>query len=593
MSWRPRTSYIAAGLVVIALTLAIASSLGDSAIVDEVPHIGAAYSYVTKLDLRLNPEHPPLVKDLAGIPLLFIGFNDSVFRQNPWTKDVNGQWNFGRTLIYHSGANPDLVTQLARLPVLLVFFLTGCWCIWRWARERSDETGALIATTLFAFSPTILAHTRLVTTDMAAAVTSLVATYYFVRFLKSSTRRNLLWSVATLGLALLSKFNTVLLIPFFVVTAGIYALDGHLAWRRAARKIFITLCLCALALGGVVWPVYIIQTWNYPAARQIADTQQIMSYNHGILKDLTIDLVKIPGLRALSSWTLGLAMAAQRSAGGSVIYWLGQVVKAGGPWYFPIVYFLKEPLAWWALVTISLVSVIYYRRRSSGEAPVGSWFSRWTDEWIWLLWLAIYWSVSMRSTLNIGIRHLLPVYPFAILLVSGRLSTLISWFKHHHRRGLFWFAGAVSVLIGWYVFESVSVFPYYLTYFNQIAGGPAGGYRYVVDSNVDWGQDLKRLGAWAEQQKIQRLTLDYFGWADPSYYLGSRYIWSNSKQFADAHDFLTHNQSNGWLAVSVQFLQNATGERTFADDSLGSYRWLLNYEPITTIGHSIFVYHIQ
>lgn len=508
--------------------------------------------------MRLNPEHPPLVKDIAGIPLLFLGISDRAFTQTPWTTDVNGQWNFGRTVIFHSDANPDRVTQLARLPVLLTFFLVGCFFIWRWTRKRAGDQAALVATTLFAFSPTVLAHARLVTTDVAAAVGVLVATYYFIRFLKSPNRGTFILSALTFGIALLCKFNTVLLIPYFLLGALLYGLPR----QRAIRSVGLTALISITACIGVVWPVYIVQTWHYPADRQIADTQKIMSYHSGTLKPVTLWMVTKPPLRPLSSWMMGLTMAIQRSSGGNIVYWFGTVLKSAGPGYFPIVSILKEPLAWWLLVVVAIATT---------KLKISN-FKFSIDEWMWLLWLGIYWAVSMHSTLNIGIRHMLPVYPFTIMLVAGALSRITD------RRVI-----AVSaLLVGWYIFESISVFPYYLTYFNQLAGGPSGGYRYVVDSNLDWGQDLKRLGQWVEDKKIPRLTLDYFGWADPSYYLGERYIWSNSKVFTDARDFLARNQSNGWLAVSATFLQN----------NPDAYGWLTHYQPTVIIGHSIFVYHI-
>jgi hypothetical protein len=208
---------------------------------------------------------------------------------------------------------------------------------------------------------------------------------------------------------------------------------------------------------------------------------------------------------------------------------------------------------------------------------------------VWLLWLGIYWTVSIRSTLNIGIRHLLPVYPFTIMLVSGRLSVLMDWLRQHDRKRLKWFSVLIALLVGWYVFESVNVFPYYLTYFNQIAGGPSGGYRYVTDSNLDWGQDLKRLGEWVGTQNIKKISLDYFGWSDPEYYLDGRVIWTTVGQWRDANDFIVRNRSDGWIAVSATFLQEAR-YRTNQDN--GGYRWLLNYDPVTVVGHSIFVWHV-
>jgi hypothetical protein len=282
-------------------------------------------------------------------------------------------------------------------------------------------------------------------------------------------------------------------------------------------------------------------------------------------------------------------MVQQRSAGGNTIYWLGSVVKAGGPWYFPTVYLLKEPLAWLFLMALALGGLLHHARKGT---PTTS--THFFDEKVWLLWIALYWGISIQSTLNIGIRHLLPIYPFMALLVSGQLARLIDWVATHEPHRLRIFEGTLVALVAWYVFSSASVFPHYLSYFNQLAGGPSNGFHYVVDSNLDWGQDAKRLGAWAEANEVPKLCLDYFGWADPHAWLGDRYVWTSSTQWADAQDFVQRNTCNGWVAVSATFFQNSNGIKTFSDDSnKNTWRWLMDYQPRVVIGNSIFVWHIK
>ena len=577
-------AYAAVLVVVIATTLAVLSSRDDSPIVDEVPHIGSGFSYVSQLDYRLNPEHPPLVKDIAGLPLLLVKFSGDIFSSKMWTTDVNGQWEFGRQLIFHSDVSADTVKTLARTPVL-IFYLVACWIVWKWTSERYSKGTALLAVTLLAFSPTILAHARLVTTDMAAATGAVLASYFFVRFLRRPAAWPFVWSALTLGIALLCKFNDALLGPFFLLVAIIWGLDAKSLWRTVGR----TIAVGAASFIFVVWPVYIVQTLHEPVARQHADTVTLLaSQKDGILKSLVIWASDKPVMRAAGQWGLGLAMVQQRAEGGNNIYWMGRVVNSGGPLYFPIVYFLKEPLAWWILAAMAITAFAFHRRRHAGEPKVGSWWQRNAEEWIWFLWLAIYWGVSMKSTLNIGVRHLLPVYPFAIMLVAGRMGVMADWLRRRESDMVRVFAAGIGILVGWYVFESVSVYPYYLTYFNQIAGGPSGGYRYVTDSNLDWGQDLKRLGMYLDANHVRAVSLDYFGWSDPSYYLGTKFVWTTGSDWKDAKDFITRNRSDGWIAVSATFFQESVSRA----DGKGAYRWLLDYKPATVVGHSIFVWHI-
>lgn len=594
MKLPPRAHLIAVAVVAIAVALALVSSVNDAPIVDEVPHIGAGYSYVVKGDMRLNPEHPPLIKDLAGLALVpVLGISNPVFNLPQWTTDVNGQWQFGRSLIFTSDISPDTIKMAARAPMLLVFVL-ACWFLWRWARERYGETSALIALILFALSPTVLAHARFVTTDMGAAAGVLIATFFFVAFIRAPSRRSFVWASLSLGLALLAKFNTVLLGPFFVAVAVLYGLDGRWnslrAWKRAGRLFALTALVGATAFVAVVWPFYIAHTIKYPVERQVADTKAIIGgYPDSLLKSAVLWASDKPLIRGAGHWALGLAMVQQRSVGGNTIYYMGRVVREGGPGYFPTVYFLKEPLAWWILVSMAVTALAFHHRRRPKEHKRGHFFSDNLEEWVWLLWLAIYWFISIRSTLNIGVRHLLPVYPFTILLVAGRIGVLIEWLRMHDRLRLQWFSLAIAALLGWYTFESVSVWPGYLSYFNQFAGGPAGGHQFVADSNLDWGQDVKRLSQWAERNGVEKISIDYFGWADPSYYLGDRYVYTTGSYWKDARDFMERNSSDGWIAISATFFQEATNR---AEPGISTYRWLMDYEPVTVIGNSIFVWHV-
>ncbi|HXK36885.1 MAG TPA: glycosyltransferase family 39 protein [Candidatus Paceibacterota bacterium] len=584
-------------IVVIALLLAGTSSINDAPIVDEVPHIGAGYSYVTRLDFRLNPEHPPLVKDLAGLFLVPLDLNDSAFSAEQWTSEVNGQWTFGRDLIFRSGVSPDTVKTLARLPMLGLLALF-CWMIWKWTNEQFGTNAAVIAVLIASFSPTVLAHGRFVTTDLGAGLGVMVATYWFLKFLRAPSRKTGAWAAGMLGVAFLMKFNTVLLGPFFMLTAALFALQGKWRsqknWYTAARLMALTAGVGAASVLLVVWPVYIVQTAGYPVERQVSDTATIMGYQaDNPLKSAVLWMSDKPVIRALGHWTLGLAMVAQRSIGGNTIYWLGQVVKQGGPWYFPIVYILKEPLAWWILVAFALASLPFHHKRRGTQKP-GSWWVLHADEWAMLLWMAIYWAVSVKSTLNIGVRHLLPVFPFAIILVAGRIGVLLDWLRAHDKKRLQWFSIGIAVLLGWFVFESVRVWPSYLSYFNQIAGGPSGGYQFVTDSNLDWGQDLKRLGQFVESNDIDRICVDYFGWSDPAAYVGTHYVYTRANDWKNRDDFVRRNRCDGWLAISATFLQNANGQRLVPTDwsRTDTYRWLLDDVPVTTIGNSIFVWHV-
>ncbi|MEK7596045.1 MAG: hypothetical protein AAB564_00620, partial [Patescibacteria group bacterium] len=164
---RKISSIIAGFLLALMFVLMFFSAWNESATMDELAHIPAGYSYLTQKDYRLNPEHPPLIKDLAALPLLFLNINFPADHSS-WKNDVNGQWSFGSVFLYESGNDADKIIRLARLPIMLLTILFG-WLFFRWIRRRYGDQTGLLALFFFVFSPTFIAHGRYVTTDIAAA----------------------------------------------------------------------------------------------------------------------------------------------------------------------------------------------------------------------------------------------------------------------------------------------------------------------------------------------------------------------------------------------------------------------------------------
>ena len=202
-------------------------------------------------------------------------------------------------------------------------------------------------------------------------------------------------------------------------------------------------------------------------------------------------------------------------------------------------------------------------------------------EFSMLVFLAIYWFVSVTGNLNIGVRHIIPTFPFIYVLVSIGIVGLMNQIKKPLFKKAFSFT--VLILLLWYVFSSLSCFPHYISYFNEIGGGYKGGYKYVVDSNYDWGQDLKRLKSFVEENNIEKIKVDYFGGTDVGYYLGDRLENFDPKS----------GPQKGWIAVSATLLQGGRGEPTpDFDEETGYYKWLDDYEPVGRAGTSIFIYNI-
>ena len=567
-------SFGAIAILAIAAVIAIASGWHDSPIVDEDPHIGAGYSYIAGHTYEFNPEHPPLAKDLAGIALSFLHINPKII---PKTEaSVNDQWNFGRTLIYHSGVDPITIVHVARLPLIIFFLLSG-WLVFLWARRTYNPRTALLAVFLFALSPTVVAHARFVTTDVPALFGVLLASYFYIRYLGAQSTKNFWIAALAFGIAMLTKFSMFLLIPYLLLAGMFWAWSHHQNYLRSVgRIIWKTILIMIVGFIVVVGPIYQFHVYNYPPSQQIADEQSILNgYQVPAFAHAIIWASDKPVLRPYAQWMLGMAMVFQRAEGGNRTYFLGQVSSASFKAYFPVVFALKEPIPFLLLIigSIYLAWEALRRKHLSIKNKIREHF----PALMMLLWVAIYVASSITARLNIGIRHLMPIYGFLFVLVAGQIEPLLSSPKK-------WLKYIVIGLLGWYALEFAAIYPYYLTYFNEFAGGPSGGHNYVVDSNLDWGQDLWRLADYVKANHISKLSLDYFGWADPSFYLGTAFNWIHGGQYINKAQFLRDNPNGGWIAVSGTYYEESTV------DSAKPYAWL--GKPTTVIGNSIFVWHV-
>ncbi len=603
------------------------ASQSDSAIMDELAHIPAGYGYVSQLDYRLNPEHPPLLKALAAFPLLF---EDVSFptQSSAWQTDINGQWEMGTEFLYQSGNDADRIVRIARVaPMLLTVLLI--LLIYAWSKELLGKFWALVPTFLFALSPTVLAHGHYVTTDVAAAFGIVFAAYFFIKFLLVPSRRHLFYAGLALGVAELLKFSAVLLVPyFFLLIAVFYAASVARDWQktntgpaspaggrfrrfgiRAFRYLWSTILIFVIGYALVVYPIYFLFTVHYPIQKQVSDTESILTSFAGgptqtgrickpvrCLADLDVWMAKNPITRPAGEYLLGVLMVLQRSAGGNTNYFLGEVSAAGSHSYFPIVYFLKEPLPVLALVLLGLIIGIanMVKARKTKSSRFLDYLGTNFPEFAMIAFVILYWAWSINSPLNIGFRHLLPTLPFIYILTA---SALKKWAtlkmpaapeKSFFRMAVSWLKTAftyslkhilILALLVWLFTETVFAAPYFLSYFNEFGGGPWNGYRYVTDSNYDWGQDMLRLKQFvADHPEIDKIAVDYFGGGNPKYYLGNTAEgWQSSR--GNPADTGIH-----WLAVSINTLESAiqptvAGQQRNPQDE---YRWLTELRPPTS-----------
>jgi len=593
MKLKNKKLFLVFGFFFLVFILAIFSSLSDSATSDEPPHIVAGYSYLKFHDMRLNPEHPPLIKDLAAFPLLFLKLKFP--ESDPSWQQPDGpywwhQFNLGGKFLYESGNDPDKILFFARFPMILILLICGFF-IYKFAKEFFDERVAILALFFFSFSPTFLAHGRFVTTDVGAAFGVVLATFYFLKALKEPSNKNIIFAGIALGISQLLKFSLILLVPFFVLLTIIWILVFK-EWKNPLRVLISCLVLWIL----VVWLVYGVQIYNYPPERQLRDTKiTLESFSGGpssiketCLSPISIQKIKRcpaeiviflsnkPIVRALAHYLLGLLMVFQRASGGHTTYFLGEVSASGWKNYFPFVYLIKEPLSFHILCVFLL---IYFSLKIDIKQKK-EFLKKYFVEFSMFLFLILYWATSIKSNLNIGVRHLLPVFPFTIILVSRGTISAISEFK---RKEIF--VCFLTFLFLWQIHSLLQIFPHFLSYANEIVGGPENLYIFTVDSNLDWGQDLKRLKKWMDENKIEKIYLDYFGGGSPQYYLRERYQRLETGKILEI-------PSHSFVAISATALQ---GKRGFEKNSqkIPEYLWTFIYEPpVAKIGYSIFVYYI-
>jgi hypothetical protein len=245
---------------------------------------------------------------------------------------------------------------------------------------------------------------------------------------------------------------------------------------------------------------------------------------------------------------------------------LGRLSDHGFWYYFPVTFALKTPLALVALLVLSLAT------RSHHPASLR------TELFLWLPAI-FYFVLACTLGLNIGHRHLLPIYPF-LFVIAGRCATLAAV-----RFPGILSSAAVLFLAGWYGVSVARVHPHYLAYFNELAGGPAGGYRYLVDSNLDWGQDLKGLKAWMDANRVAHIKLSYFGTADPGYHQIPCDLLPG-QMLPPPRDVVRQVQPGDVVAVSATNLQ---GVYLQPEDRPLMER-LRAQTPVATIGHSIRIY---
>jgi 4-amino-4-deoxy-L-arabinose transferase-like glycosyltransferase len=514
--------------------LAVTSLLQDSITFDETSHLTAGFSYLHTGDFRLAPEHPPLAKMWAALPLLLTNQQWPAMDSEEWHRGLF--WTVGRDWLFHRNDGERLIVPARCMMVVLL--LATCLAVYWSARIVFGMEAGLLALTLAVLDPSFLAHGRLVTTDMASTLCVLLCLLTFARLMTGITWRRLLAAAAAFASLTLVKFSWPIVLPALAVLALIAVLRptpmsvwlptlGRETTVQLSRRwprvgvLAVVVFLIAAVTVTAIWCCY---AWRYspfrgpdrdsacvfvrltsPHKRTIAsmdDAWEIVLEDEQGRPSRDVPLVLARWARdhrlLPEAYLIGMA-ATGKSVQRRLSYMDGQISEAGFLAYFPLAFAIKTPIATMILLVAGVAAVV---RKPDRFLHAGGLLAGMT------VFAAIYLAISIVSRMNIGHRHLLPIYP-AVMVLSG---AAVFWRASH------WGRWGILAALGFLALSNAFVYPHYLSYFNELIGGPKNGHYYLADSNIDWGQDMKRLGHYARSHRGERIKLAYFGSGIPQRY---------------------------------------------------------------------------
>ncbi|HEY1500783.1 MAG TPA: glycosyltransferase family 39 protein [Acidobacteriaceae bacterium] len=495
---RPYRISVVAGvaLLVAGFTLQLVlSSRRNSVTWDEGHHLFSGYMSWKHTDYGLNPEVPPLVKMVAAAPLLGMDLLVPPLQGRFFKTEC---FVDGRDFLFQNDFNRMLFR--ARMAAALFSLLLGL-LVFAAARAMFSTPAAFVALALLTFDPNFLAHGALVTTDVGSALTIFATIYAFYRWRSAPSWSRLILVGLAAGLALVTKFTGVLVFPMLALLALCeFALPGVPPARlgsaadpepgsrgRLALHLIGGLAATAAIAWLVTWAFYGFRYSARPAG--LALHPSLENYLPQLANQRAAHLIAfVARLHLLpESWLYGLADT-KITADSYTSYFFGHVYPHGNWLYFPAAFAIKSTLPF--LILFLLTAVLLIARRI--ERP---------REVLYLtLPPVLYFVVAMTSNMNIGARHLLPIYPFFYILGAGAAWTLI-------RARPIWLY-PVAALVLWQAVDSVYMYPAYMAFGNDLWGGPPAVHRYLSDANVDWGQQLNDVRAYLNSRGISSSSPD-------------------------------------------------------------------------------------
>ena len=498
---RPGWLTIAAALLFVVLFAELFFSVRqNSQTFDESAHIYAGYSYWTRGDLGINPEHPPVAKMLATLPLLPLHLD----APPPLPIYFRAASALGGRIFLYSH-NADQILLRARLAMSIFTFALALLILLA-AREMFGDVASVIALLIFVFEPNILANGALVTTDMAISAALFAAVYAFYRYTRRPTLIRLLLCGLACGLALSVKHSGLIVFPLLVLlSVGTLLLPQPATGdppapsrRKQALRFAAALVVIAAISYIMLWSAYGFRYAARPGnAPLVPPTSAFLETLDRPLQARAIGFAEHHHLLP-EAYLYGLTDISAVTSEGRPTYLFGKLYPTGQWFYFPSTFLIKSTLGFLLLLVLALTAAHPWRRQRARELL------------FLLLPPGLYFTMALFSHLDIGHRHILPIYPFLIVFIAAGAAALLV-------RSRVW-AGVVTVLLLMHVVSSLRAFPTYLPYSNEVWGGPSRTWKVLSDSNVGWSSGLKSLQQYIHQHGIQSCWFAYDGAADLSYF---------------------------------------------------------------------------
>ncbi len=550
-------------LLVVQAVLVLVMAHRESLTFDEDDHMFAGYMMWKTGDYGLNPEHPPLVKLLAAVPIL---------GEKLWIPPLQGRefkkeaYLSGRDwLARNDGASQRLVFRMRMAAGLLAWGLS--LTVFFATREWFGEAAALIAMALVVFDPNIMAHSALVTTDVGVTLFFLLSIYAFYRFASQPTVVRLLLAGVAAGLLVATKHSGILLAPMLLpimiweVAAARWGERG-----RQAGRIISGFAAMVLVAAGVLWAFYGFRYASRPPGLLRTSLAEYVQPLGGFDQAVVLTVARFHLLP--ESFLIGLADV-KRMAQFYPTFALGKVYAHGRWWYFPVAILIKTTLALLVLNAIALWAALTRR------------IGRPREVFYVLAPGAVYLAIAMASGIDIGARHILPLYALAAIFAGAGAAALSSGSRA--------WAWATVVLVAAHLGSSLMNYPQQMAYANEAWGGAKNTHNLLSDANVDWAQQLYQVKAWQDRHPDEECWFAYFARpeVDPAVY-GIR-----------CHAL--PNADTGWLGQGQELVPPvvhgavliSAGDLSgceFPDERMNPYRGLQQVPPSEVIEDSVFVY---